>query len=293
MNVDRRSLMKGLLAGGALLATGTPSWIFAASPVPKPERHALLLGGGPLDEAFAHGARAACASLAYDGLQIMQLKGGLLADEREIARLLKPNSGTRWITVMDDAGAIVYLEWARTVGARLLSMGAHACPTDGACRIRHDLTATSPDHSAGGLLASQAIHQAADFSIVERFLRESPAEMGRLTSWGAPGFTSHRFTGSEAIHLHCSGCSLADGCRLLDAESTEGWVQIPRPVCTAEPVAWRSQDWVESVGYAVTASALGAECVRESCVSRAFVRWAGHEQTIRPTGRFVSFVMDM
>ena len=64
MEVDRRSLMKGMLAGGALLALGTPPWTFAASPVRKAGGHGLLLAGGPADEAFARGARAACAAMA-------------------------------------------------------------------------------------------------------------------------------------------------------------------------------------------------------------------------------------
>ncbi|MBX3348519.1 MAG: twin-arginine translocation signal domain-containing protein, partial [Nitrospira sp.] len=43
MDVDRRSLMKGLLASGALLALGAPSWTFADQPARRPSRCMLVL----------------------------------------------------------------------------------------------------------------------------------------------------------------------------------------------------------------------------------------------------------
>lgn len=293
MDVDRRSLMKGMLAGGALLALGTPPWLFADSPVRKPKQCLLLLGGTGADELFALGAHVACAGIAYDGLRTVTLRGGLLAGTDEMVKLLKQTRGTRWIAVIDDAGAVIFLELARTAGVRLLSMGMHACSTDGACHLRHDLAATSCNHSAGGLLASQFIQRPDAFSIKESFLHEPSAVERVFTSWGAPGFSSHRFTGPDAIHVHCSGCSLPDGRRLLGLEATEGWTPIPPQLCTSESVTWQSRNWVESVGYAMTASALGVDSVRESCASRAFIHRAGNGKRTQPMERFVSFVMDI
>jgi hypothetical protein len=54
-----------------------------------------------------------------------------------------------------------------------------------------------------------------------------------------------------------------------------------------------TKNWVESVGYAVTASALGVDSVRESCSSRAFVHQATGSERIGPQERFMSFVMDL
>jgi hypothetical protein len=60
-----------------------------------------------------------------------------------------------------------------------------------------------------------------------------------------------------------------------------------------EAAAWRSGDWVESVGYAVAASSLGADTVSEACSSRAFVhRTGGRERAFEPQ-RFASFVVDL
>ena len=293
MDVDRRSLMKGMLAGGALLAMGAPPWSLAGQPARRPSHCLLLLGGTSADELFARGAQAACAGMTYKDMRTVKLKGGLLAGTDEMVKLLEHSRGARWIAIMDDASAVIFLELARTAGVELLSLGMHVCSTDGACHLRHDLAATSADHSAGGLLASHFIQRPDGFSIIESFLQEPLAEERPLTSWGAPGFSSYRFTGPDAIHVHCSGCSLPDGRRLLGLEITDGWVPIPPQVCTNESITWRSQDWVESVGYAVTASALGVDSVRESCASRAFMHQSSDRKKTQPTERFVSFVMDI
>lgn len=292
MKVDRRSLMKGLLAGGALLAMGVPPWTFAESPARRPGQCLLLLGGAGADEAFASGAGTASTRMAYDGLKIVKLKGGLLTDTDRAVMLLKQSQGARCIAVMDDAGAVIFLELARTAGVRLLSMGTHACSTDAACPLRHIWASTSPAYRVGGVLASQLLQRQGSFSITESFLQEPPEESA-WTSWSAPGFSSYRFIEAEAIHMHCSGLSLPDGGRLLDLETTKGWIPIPQQTCRRDSVTWRSENWVESVGYAVTASALGLDSVRESCSERAFVHRSRHGEPIQPMERFVSFVMDI
>ena len=93
--------------------------------------------------------------------------------------------------------------------------------------------------------------------------------------------------------MHCSGLSLPDGGRLLGLETTEGWSPIPQQACRRDSATWRSENWVESVGYAVTASALGLDSVRESCSERAFVHRSRNGEPIQPAERFVSFVMDI
>ena len=56
MDIDRRNLMKGLLAGGALLALGTPAWTFAEEPNRTAKRCLLFLGDNYVDERFARRA---------------------------------------------------------------------------------------------------------------------------------------------------------------------------------------------------------------------------------------------
>ena len=172
----------------------------------------------------------------------------------------------------------------------MLSMGTHACSTDGACR--HDLASTSHDHSAGGLLASQLILGQGSFSIVESYLHDTPGGLA-LTAWSAPGFRSYRSATPESIHLHCSGLSLLDGCRLLTLDKTEKWISFQPQVSDRGSMTPPSENWVESVGYAVTASALGMDSVKESCSCRAFLHQATDNALIGPRERFMSFVMDL
>ena len=252
MDVDRRTLMKGMLASGALLALGVPSWALGDQSARRSKHCLLVLSGTGADEAFARGTQAACAAMTYDGLRTVQLKGGLLAGMDQMVNLLGHSRGARMIAILDDASAVIFLELARSSGVRMLSMGTHACSTDGACRIRHELASTSQGHSAGGLLASQLRHQQSSFSIEESFLHDASPGLA-LTAWSAPGFCSYRSGESESIHLHCSGLSLPDGCRLLALDTTEQWIPISPQAYDRDSTASPSENWVEYVGYAVTA----------------------------------------
>ena len=292
MEIDRRSLMKGMLASGALLALGTPLWTLAASPARRADHCVLLLGGTSADDAFESGARAAVAGMTDARLQTETLKGGLLASTDGVSQLLEQSRGARWITVMDDASAIIFLELARMADVRLLSMGAHAYSRDSACPLRHAWATTSPAHSVGGVLASQFIQRQGSFSITESFLQESLEEHAS-TRWSAPGFFSYRSGEADAMHIHCSGLSLSDGCGVIGLSTTDGWIPILPNIGVYDSVRWQSENWVESVGYAVTASALGVDSVRESCSGRAFIHRSREGERRQPTERFVSFVVDI
>ena len=292
MEIDRRSLMKGMLASGALLALGLPSWTLANQSPARPRQCTLILGGTGADEAFARGGQSACVSMAYEGFRTSQLKHGLLTGTDEMVNLLDHSRGTRIIAILDDASGVVFLELARTAGGQLLSIGSHACSTDSACHIRHDLASTAHDYSPGGLLASQLILGPGSFLIMENYLHD--ASRGRaLTAWSSPGFCSYRSTEPEPMHLHCSGLSLVDGCQLVAVDGSKTWAFIPPEVNDHGSMPAPTENWVESVGYAVTASALGKDSVKESCSCRAFVRRANGHEHIGPQERFMSFVMDL
>ncbi len=292
MDMDRRSLMKGLLAGGALLALGTPPWAFAGPAVQRAKHCVLLLGGTGADDAFECGARAACTGMAYEGIQTLKLKGELLRDPSGIVELLEGSKGSRWMAVLDDASAAVFQEVMRNADGRLLLRGTHASSMNASCPLRHTWLTASPARSAGGLLASLLTGRRGSFSITEHFLQQ-PVERSAPAGWSAPGFTSYRLTGSGAMHLHCSGLSLSDGCTLLDVKTTERWTTLPPQVCERETVMWQADDWAESVGYAVATSALGVSPVQESCSHRAFVHRSRTGERMQSTGRFVSFVIDL
>jgi hypothetical protein len=293
MEVDRRALIKGILASGALLALGVPSWAFADQPARRPKVCILILTGTGADEAFAVGTQAACVAMAHEGFRTVRLKGGLLTDMDKMVNLLDQSRGLRMIAILDDASAVVFSELARLAGVRMLSMGTHACSIDGECRIRHDFASTSQVHSVGGLLASQLILRQASFSIVESYLHDASEGLSSAP-WSAPGFCSYRSADPQAFHLHCSGFSLPDACRLLGLGTTETWTPIPVQVSAHDSTTtWLSKNWVESVGYAITASALGMDSVNESCSGRAFMRQCTETDRVSPQERFMSFVMDL
>ena len=188
-----------------------------------------------------------CANAGYGGLHTVKLKG-LMADPGRVVELLKQSRGMRWIAVMDDASGAVFQELARSAGGRLISQGNHAYTEDVFPPLRNVWLAASPDQSAGGILASSLIERDGDFSIVESFLRE-PSTDSSPTGWSAPGFSSYRSADPNAIHLHCSGLSLSDGCGLLGMSASGGWTPISWRDGERESVTWQSGDWVESAGY--------------------------------------------
>ncbi|WP_447979991.1 hypothetical protein [Candidatus Nitrospira bockiana] len=293
MDVDRRGLMKGMLASGALLAFGVPTGAFARSPARTPTDYVLLLGDLNADDAFATGARAACAARGFEGLRVTKLKDSVLTETDIVYGMVSRSRGTRWIAVLDDAEAVIFQEVIRTIGVRLFSIGSHASVDDGSCRIRHDWLVASPVQGAAGLLASHMIKERISFSITERCLKD-PGDERTLKGWAAPGFSSYRVSRPDAMHLHCSDLSLAEGCRWIGLVADDEWTPIPPEACRCEAVSWRSRNWAESVGYAVTAKALGVATVGESCSGRAFVHDHPHGHGQRqPMDRFVSFVLDV
>ncbi|SCX60096.1 hypothetical protein [Nitrosospira sp. Nsp1] len=324
MDVNRRNLMKGALTGGTLLALGIPAGAFA-TPTRRVERFGLLLGNTPVDAAFAAGFRSAAqysakgggavAAGARDGHgspQVIKLKGGLLSDYEIAARLLEKSRGTRWVAVMDDGSAAVFTELVRNAGARLLLLGSHIssghASTQGIFpdipRLRHVWAGASPAHSAAGILASQLIGNQGGFSITENFFSAehsaTQAQTDSATTDGfIPGFLTYRLDGPDAIHLHCSGLSLSNGCESLGWSSAGRWAPVSQQapvrgtvIGTGHP---RSAGWVESVGYAVMAAALGMGALQEFCSSRAFVHRsvAGNRGERIDAAEFTSFVIDI
>ena len=292
MDIDRRGFMKIMFAGTALLACGAPAWAIADPPQRRVGQCVLLLGHAGVEDAFEKGTRAAYANAGYEGLHAVKLKCGLMADPGRVVELLEQSLGMRWIVVMDDASGAVFQELARSAGGRLISQGNHAYTEDVFPPLRNVWLAASPDQSPGGILASSLIERDGDFSIVESFLRE-PSTDSSPAGWSAPGFSSYRSADPDAIHLHCSGLSLSDGCGLLGMSASGGWTPISWRDGERETVTWQSDDWVESVGYAVTASAFGANTIRESCSSRAFVHRTGRPGRVLTAQRFASFVVDL
>ena len=282
--------MKGLLAGDALLDFGVPPWAFADSSIRRPTQCLLLLEGTSGEDAlFARGVQAACASIGYQGVRAMRLGERLDPDIME--RCFQASRGSRCLALMDHASAVRFVEVARTAGVRLLSMGRHASSRESACHLRHEWAVSSPLHSVAETLAEQLAKRQVSFVIRESVLRELPEESAAI-NWSLPGFSSYRLE-TEAIHLHCSGVSLAEGCEWTSLDERDAWTVLPVEERPRDAVMWQASNWVEFIGYATMLSALGAGPVKESCSNRAFLHRSYHDEPVLAGEQFVSFVMDL
>ena len=175
MDVDRRSLMKGIFAGGAVLAFGATGWARVESSSRAGRRCALLLGGSnsELDAAFERGARVVTDRNGVGPLEIVKLESGLLAETNALIERIERCRGARWIAVLDDGSAAVFQELVRIADVRLLSRGSHASSEDGSTRFRHAWMTASPMWSAGALLASRLADTGSSYSITESFLDDT------------------------------------------------------------------------------------------------------------------------
>ncbi|ABB74779.1 hypothetical protein SAMN05216403_1277 [Nitrosospira multiformis ATCC 25196] len=337
MDVRRRNLMKGLVTGGTLLALGIPPRVFASAMAGSVRKFGLLLGNTPADAAFAAGVRTAYAlssnvrlngiaeseaglaestgNVRFSPPRVIKLTGGLLNEYEVVAKLLEGARGVRWIAIMDDSSAAVFMELMRNAGAGLILRGSHAFSRHGAFggssfsrdvpELRHVWTAISPEFSAGDVLAEKLLPGYNSFSIVEDFLssenfaaRTHPRRLNKPK----PGFLSYRLDGFDDIHLHCSGLSAADGCESVGWSKAGTWVPLkgqelePDDGSTRpKPAQMQLTGWIESVGYAAMTAAIGLQSYQIPCSQRAFVHHlppgTRPRRNIR-IERFASFVIE-
>ncbi|HET7062008.1 MAG TPA: twin-arginine translocation signal domain-containing protein, partial [Nitrosospira sp.] len=283
MDETRRNFMKGAVTGGALLALGIPpiNPASAAEPLSNTTRSfRLLLGNTQFDKIFADGARVAYSAYSRYAsltgspppqLSTVTLKGGLLAEPGRMAELLNQSRDVRWIAIMDDASAAVFVELARGANACLLSLGLHSASAEAAFSsatspfLRHAWTAASSSHGPGELLASLLVHNQNHFTIMEHFLGQ-PSQNQTAAGGSMQGFVSYRGQGEAQgeTHLHCAGISPQDGCDLVGWKSPGGWGPLPTAADQNQTakngtaadqgrraVNWRPENWVEATGYTV------------------------------------------
>jgi hypothetical protein len=333
MNVYRRNFMKGALTGSTLLALGIPSTAMATASPDTSGRLRLLLGSGEADAEFAAGARTAfaarthhattdvAASTASDArsasstLDVIKLKGGLLNEYEKVFHLIQTFRGSRWIAMMDDGSAAVFTELIRNAGGSLVLLGSHVSSgrvskresAKGIPGLRHVWAAASPAHAAGGLLAARLVGGQRSFSIVENFFSPGVTEDAEITDSFPPGFLAWRLDGPgsepDPAYLYCTDVSPEAGCKLLGWHGNSKWTPVHREGELETTVSGNRKntgnnlpqgEWVEAVGYTVTAAALGAGAFHERCSMRAHVYQSAdaRNRVFGRAGRFTSFVVD-
>jgi hypothetical protein len=315
MDETRRSLIKGMLTGGTLLAFGIPTVTQAVSLSQtlsgSTQSYQLLLGNTPIDEAFAKGAQTACTryiDYRQGTLPAFKLEDELLTNPLRIVDLLTQSRNMRWIAVMDHASAAIFTELVRNFEGRLLSLGSHMSSSgnDASLPMRHMWTTASPVYSAGGLLASLLTQNQHDFSIVENFLEQAEKDSAMSDSSSAE-FSSFRLAEQPSTHLYCAGVSPLEASQRIGWKTSENWQPVlsrgdkssidQYKTATDAAIEYpRFDNWIEATGYAVVATALGMGIQQASCSSRAFVH-RSNQRNLNHQGlsekHFVSFVIDV
>ncbi|TDF80861.1 hypothetical protein E1573_19360 [Pseudomonas sp. H9] len=144
MNVERRSLLKGMALGGlAGAALGSSSLSLANSvlgPSAQPQAASLAIVSAPVAvSAFVQGLRASPAAP-----QVQVIATGLdLAMLQDLQQRLASGQSQRLIGLVDDASAALIVDLARSAGARVQWLGQHSA---------------SAGHSRHRLLSAQASH---------------------------------------------------------------------------------------------------------------------------------------
>jgi hypothetical protein len=300
-----------------LLGSGAADAEFAAGARTAFAANARLAATG--HDATTHDATTrGDARSAQSGLEVIKLKDGLLNEYEKVAHLLETFRNTRWIAVMDDGSAAVFTELVRNAGGSLVSLGSHASSGEALVRgngarvpeLRHVWAAASPSHAAGGILAARLVESGRSFSIVENFFSTQGTEEGGVANGSPPGFLAWRLDaagpGHDPAYLYCAGVSPEDGCQLLGWDEAPAWTPVNQEPGSETAASGKRRSapgndephasgWMEAVGYAVVAAALGAEAGHEPCSARAHVgRSDGVKRgTSDKTGGFTSFVIDI
>jgi hypothetical protein len=269
------------------------------------------------------------AKTGHGALEVVKLKGGLLNEYEKVANLLETFRGTRWIAVMDDGSAAVFTELVRNAGGSMVLLGSHVASAGAITPnsqhvpgLRHVWAAASPAHAPGSILATRLAGGPRGFSIVENFFSTQAAADSARTDGFLPGFLAWRRDGTafnleleldpDPTYLYCAGVSPAAGCELLGWNGAFAWTPVHQesPPESAgfgkngnktgsKPEGMQPQAgavaWVEAVGYAVMAAALGAGAFHQPCSTRAHVHQpgAGKSGLTGGAARFTSFVVDL
>ena len=275
MKAQRRTLLKGMLAGSAVAAVGLPKISFAGSSAPA-AREIVLVGCG-----------APAADFADHIAARRDLGAGPLPDYAATRALFESCRGKRLVGLMEDGAYVLFSELARDAGVRLVFEGQHTASADGRVS-RHAFSAAAGFHGSAEALAAALTGENAAFAIAETPVGAS----GRLVrggGWSRLGFDSYHVADESPLWLHLAGVSHAEGCAALGvAESrTEPLHCWPTYVPAAPAAGWRT-----ALGRTLARLAAGGEENRLPCVRQAFVRGPAALEDFAVDNSLVSFVME-
>lgn len=179
MNVERRSLLKGMAVGGlAGIALGSSSLSLANSvlgrPVHAQAANLALVSAEVARSAFVLGLQASPAAPA---LHVIPASADL-AVVLDLQKRLVSGQPQRLIGLLDDASAALIVDLARSAGARVQWLGQHSTATG---RSAHHLLSAQTAHGCALQLGQQLHACGQGFSLREQRLH-SPAPTLQLAS---------------------------------------------------------------------------------------------------------------
>ncbi|MCP8467109.1 hypothetical protein NK553_24450 [Pseudomonas sp. ZM23] len=210
MNIERRTLLKGMALGAASgVALNLPGSAFAGALGQRSGAPALVLLERPArDSAFYQGILAATDTAP----RVLQAS----ADGEFLAALAAQlRSGGEVLGLLDDASALLAVEQARSAGARVRWLGQHS--VDGS-RSRHRLLSADASHGCASRLGHALALCGAGFAISESRLdglhtpsrlQAAPRRAGQQEQWAAAlGFAlAGAAPGRIAPNIAASGLS--------------------------------------------------------------------------------------
>jgi hypothetical protein len=278
MKPHRRALLKGMMAGSAIIAAGLPKISFAKEKAPA-ARDVVLVSCGRPAAGFAAGAGVAARR---------DLGAGSLPDLAATRALFESCRGARLVGLMEDAAFVLFSEMARDAGARLVFEGQHSIAAAGR-QSRHAFISAAGFHgSAESLVAALT---AADAAFV---IAETPVGGGgrivRGGDWSRLGFESFHVADETPAWLHLSGVSRQEGCDALGVAAVQ--TEPLRCWPTYVPEAPAGAGWSAILGNTLARLAAGGEENRQPCLRQVFVRGAEALDEFATQDSYVSFVME-
>jgi len=284
MKVQRRSILKGMLAAGSIAAFGAPRISFGANLNTGPQEFVLITGGN--SAAFAAGVRAVAATNEI-------ALGNGLPDIAAARQLFDAQRGKRLVGMMADGAYVLFSELARDAGVRQVFEGRHSVAADGG--TRHSLHSVTGFQGSAEPLAAGLAQSAAAFAISEVPLGTEglTALALRGGDWSAHGFTSFHISAVDdqaPLWLHLGGIAPAQGCAALgldaaQAEALRCWRSYPPQLADAR------QGWDHALGQTLARLAVGGRENQTPCVTQVFVHGARMLEEFSARDSCVSFVM--
>ncbi|MBI5430197.1 MAG: hypothetical protein HY938_07045 [Nitrosomonadales bacterium] len=285
MKVQRRSILKGMLAASSMAAFGLPKISFGANLNTGPYDLVLISGIGKAG--FAAGVRGTTAATE------MSLGNGL-PDLAATAKLFEAQRGKRLVGLMSDAAYVLFSEVARDAGVRQLFEGRHSVAADGG--TRHSLNSVTGFQGSAEPLAAGLAQSGAAFAISEVQLGTEGLTTLALRGgdWSGHGFASFHVSGDvdhAPLWLHLGGVEPSQACAALGLDVTQ-----------AETLrCWRSyapqaadavQGWEHALGQTLARLAVGGRENQTPCVTQVFVHGTRMLEEFSARDNFISFVME-